>query len=339
MKHGRRIWEKRLTSSATHNKSLLLNQASDLIKYGRITTTVPKAKILKHYADKIINIAKAGDELKMRKLVFLPEETIPKLKILAARFGDRKGGYTRLILNGFNRPGSDRAPLATVEYINSPNDSIHYLAQQHLPKVKADLEAIRFRRFNSKSIQLENPFAPGTFVTKVTRTLRSDLNSKQIKQLAVKERSLSYLATKLENSLTSFDGARKREAKYAKRVLTEKEVKWTNLLSKLQEKTNSLDSKSRLAFVSKYNKTQSAVAAKKSTFVERILRVDAADNLSWEKSEAAIRSEAESTAVLLEEKRKTGPVEIKKEDTGEEKSPAHGSLTMLNRVMKFFNKK
>ncbi|KAI8613754.1 50S ribosomal protein L17, partial [Chytriomyces sp. MP71] len=120
LQHGVRIWQKKLTSSGAHNRALLLNQATDLVTNGRITTTVAKAKVLKHYAEKIINIAKQDNLTKLNKV--RPETTVPKLQLLAARFADRTGGYTRLTLAGFNRPGSDRAPLATLEYVDSPND-------------------------------------------------------------------------------------------------------------------------------------------------------------------------------------------------------------------------
>jgi ribosomal protein L17 len=60
MKHGTRIWEKKLGRSPSHRKSLLINLLTELVKHEQIETTVAKAQFLKHEMEKMINVAKGG---------------------------------------------------------------------------------------------------------------------------------------------------------------------------------------------------------------------------------------------------------------------------------------
>ncbi|KAI9352782.1 ribosomal protein L17 [Obelidium mucronatum] len=325
-----RIWEKKMTQSMAHNKAQLMNQAMDLISHGRITTTVPKAKVLKHYADEIVNIAKQNNIARLRKSVYEPNTTVPKLQLLAARYKDRVGGYTRLTLNGYNRPGSDRAPLATIEYVDNPKDSLHFLASKYLPKVKEDLKEIQARKYNTEEISLEDPMNPGTLVTAYRRTLRSDVNSKQIKQLAVKERYLQNMINKFERSLASFEKSRLHEKEYLKQLEAGSEAQAIARLELLQRKVDSMDVKNRSRFVEKFNAQQ---AAKNSI---RVLKMNAAGDLFWE---------VKSLPEFAEVKQATTPEPIviakdtaKDEFKEDEKksAPAKGSIKMVDRFMKLF---
>ena len=104
---------------------------TELVKHERIETTLPKAKMLKYEMERMVNYAKKGDEFSLGQLQksfrvsFInqsPELTIPKMtKIIANRYQDRKGGYVRILKNGYRSSGSDRAPLALIELVLGVN--------------------------------------------------------------------------------------------------------------------------------------------------------------------------------------------------------------------------
>jgi large subunit ribosomal protein L17 len=108
---------------------MLRNQAAALIRHERIQTTVPKAKELKPFVERLITIAKRGNAagsadgkaLTARRLVLadIPDkEVVAKLfDTIAPRFADRPGGYTRLLRIGFRR--GDAAEVAQLELVGS----------------------------------------------------------------------------------------------------------------------------------------------------------------------------------------------------------------------------
>lgn len=97
---------------------------TQLIKHERLRTTLPKAKELRRYAEKMVTIAKTRPEHKAKKLAgdFLFErETVDKLmNILKPRYTERPGGYTRILRCGFRK--FDKAPMAFIEYVDSPQE-------------------------------------------------------------------------------------------------------------------------------------------------------------------------------------------------------------------------
>jgi len=93
---------------------------TDLIKHERIQTTVPKAKELKRLADKMITIGKEGTLMARRRAgaILRTDESIRKLfGVLAPRYTERAGGYTRVLRSINNRKG-DNAPVAWIEYVD-----------------------------------------------------------------------------------------------------------------------------------------------------------------------------------------------------------------------------
>lgn len=109
---------RRLTSTVEHRVALMRNQVRDLLKYGRITTTLAKAKELRRFADKMITLAKKGDLASRRRaLAFIQDKTVVRKLFteLRDRYMDRSGGYTRVIKAGF-RVG-DASPMAIVELV------------------------------------------------------------------------------------------------------------------------------------------------------------------------------------------------------------------------------
>ncbi|KAI9031562.1 ribosomal protein L17 [Phycomyces nitens] len=138
MHHGKHF--RRLNRTSSHRNALLRNLASSLIEFGRIETTVAKAKELKPIADSMITLGKKGNvEAKRQAIAYLysPTVTVPKLfDELAPRFAQRNGGYTRIQRIG-NRYG-DNAPMAVIEYIDGPNDIKKSMVTQTLARVLAE---------------------------------------------------------------------------------------------------------------------------------------------------------------------------------------------------------
>src|SRR5689334_17411481 len=148
MRHG--FAGRRLNRTTGHRDALLVNLATALIKHEQIKTTLPKAKELKPYVDKLVTLGKKGaaeqatfkaavaaakDEAG-RKAVTKSQKgktvharrlalsqlrndsaTVAKLfDTLAPRYASRKGGYTRIMKAGFRY--GDAAPMAVIEFVD-----------------------------------------------------------------------------------------------------------------------------------------------------------------------------------------------------------------------------
>ena len=110
---------KKLNRTSEHRKALLKNMLNSLIKYEQITTTLPKAKVLKPQADKIITLGKKKNLQNTRRLVSqLQDKTNANkvIKTLSKRYEKRSGGYTRIVKAGFRY--GDNAPLAVIEFVD-----------------------------------------------------------------------------------------------------------------------------------------------------------------------------------------------------------------------------
>tara|TARA_B100000925_G_C21986982_1_gene464972 strand:- start:497 stop:934 length:438 start_codon:yes stop_codon:yes gene_type:complete len=117
MRHN--IKNKKLNKNSSHRKSMFMNMSNALIKHEQITTTLAKAKELKRFVEKIITLGKKGDLLSRRKTIsILQDQKMSKkvFDILAERYKNRSGGYTRIIKLG-NRFG-DNAPTAVIEFVD-----------------------------------------------------------------------------------------------------------------------------------------------------------------------------------------------------------------------------
>ena len=92
---------------------------NSLVKYEQITTTLPKAKVIRPEAEKLITIGKKDSLANTRRLVSKLQniQTVNKIKkTLSKRYETRKGGYTRIIKAGYRY--GDNAPLAIIEFID-----------------------------------------------------------------------------------------------------------------------------------------------------------------------------------------------------------------------------
>lgn len=130
MRHN--VAHRKLGRVTEHRIALLRNQAIALLRHERIETTVPKAKELRPFVERLITIAKrgvaAGDAngrtLHARRLVLaeLPDQAVvgKLFETLAPRFAERPGGYTRILRVGFRR--GDSAEVAQIELVGSEYD-------------------------------------------------------------------------------------------------------------------------------------------------------------------------------------------------------------------------
>ena len=117
MRH--RLGYKKLNRTSEHRKALIKNMLNSLIKYEQITTTLPKAKVLKPQADKIITLGKKDTLINTKALVSKLQDISSANKVkknLAKRYEKRKGGYTRIIKAGFRY--GDNAPMAIIEFVD-----------------------------------------------------------------------------------------------------------------------------------------------------------------------------------------------------------------------------
>ena len=118
MRH--QLARKKLNLRAPHKKSLLRNQVIQLIENGNLTTTKTHVKEVRKLAEKLITIAKVGNEFNARRraksLLPYKESALIKLfKVIAPKYVDRAGGYTRIIPMG--QRASDTATIARLEWV------------------------------------------------------------------------------------------------------------------------------------------------------------------------------------------------------------------------------
>ena len=115
---------RKLQRTSAHRTAMFRNMSASLIKHEQITTTVAKAKELRPYVEKLITLAKRGG-LANRRLAMsrlMDEAQLQKLfDVLAERYKDRNGGYTRIIKAGIR--ASDAAPIAIIEFVDRDVDA------------------------------------------------------------------------------------------------------------------------------------------------------------------------------------------------------------------------
>ena len=122
MKHN--IKNKKLNKTSSHRKAMFMNMSNSLIKHEQITTTLPKAKELKRFVEKTITLGKKGNLESRRKAISIlqDQKMVKKIfDVLAVRYKERNGGYTRIIKLG-NRFG-DNAPTAVIEFVDRDEDA------------------------------------------------------------------------------------------------------------------------------------------------------------------------------------------------------------------------
>lgn len=130
---------RRFSRDSGHRQAMFSNMAASLIRHEQIVTTLPKAKDLKRVVDKYITLAKRGD-LNSRRIAasrLRDEDMVKKLfDVLADRYRDRNGGYTRVLKAGFRY--GDSAPRAVIELVDR-DESVK--GKEDRERHEAELEA------------------------------------------------------------------------------------------------------------------------------------------------------------------------------------------------------
>jgi len=122
MRH--RMAGRKLNRVSSHRKAMLQNMAVALLKHEQIKTTLPKAKELRRYVEKLITLGKRGTLHTRRQAAGkLPEYAIVEklFTTLAERYEDRAGGYTRILKAGYRY--GDAAPMAVIELVDRDPDA------------------------------------------------------------------------------------------------------------------------------------------------------------------------------------------------------------------------
>ncbi len=122
MRHG--LSGRKLNRTKAHRKALFANLANALIKHEQIKTTLPKAKDLRPYIEKLITLAKRGTLHARRQVAskLRDDKTVQKLfSVLAERYKARKGGYTRVLKAGMRY--GDAAAMGIVEFVDRDPDA------------------------------------------------------------------------------------------------------------------------------------------------------------------------------------------------------------------------
>ena len=138
MRH--KVSKRKLNRTSSHRKALLANIAVALIKHEQIKTTLPKAKELAPYVEKLITLGKKGDLTARRRLYsIIPEKNwgAKVFDILAERYKERKGGYTRIMKAGFRY--GDSAPMAVIELVDRDPEA---LGQDSGPVIEKEFDEV-----------------------------------------------------------------------------------------------------------------------------------------------------------------------------------------------------
>ena len=110
---------KKLNRTSEHRKALIKNMLNSLIKYEQIITTLPKAKLIKPQAEKLITLGKKKNLTNTRALISKLQDKTNTNKILntlSKRYEKRAGGYTRIVKAGYRY--GDNSPMAVIEFVD-----------------------------------------------------------------------------------------------------------------------------------------------------------------------------------------------------------------------------
>ena len=117
MRHG--VAHRKLGRTSAHRTAMFANMAASLIKHEQIVTTLPKAKELRPFVEKLVTLAKRGD-LHARRIAISrvrDRDQVGKLfETLGPRYKGRNGGYIRVLKAGFRY--GDNAPVAVIEFVD-----------------------------------------------------------------------------------------------------------------------------------------------------------------------------------------------------------------------------
>ena len=117
MRHG--FAHRKLGRTTAHRTAMFANMAASLIKHEQITTTLPKAKELRPFVEKLVTLAKRGDLHARRQAISAvrdQDQVRKRFATLGPRYGERQGGYVRVLKAGYRH--GDNAPMAVIEFVD-----------------------------------------------------------------------------------------------------------------------------------------------------------------------------------------------------------------------------
>ena len=166
MRHGK--VHRKLNRTAEHRKAMFANMCAALIKHEQIVTTLPKAKELRPIVEKLVTLGKKGGLAMRRQAIseMRDQDQVKKLfDVLAPRYKDRQGGYTRIIKAGFRY--GDNAPMAVIEFVDRDVDAKgqETVVHTHVPRqFSGELDL-----FNDRTILVSARAKGATQVVRVGR--------------------------------------------------------------------------------------------------------------------------------------------------------------------------
>ena len=122
MRH--RVAHRKLNKTASHRKAMFANMSASLITHEQIVTTLPKAKELRPFVEKLVTMAKKGGLADRRNaMAKIRDEAATKklFDVLGPRYADRQGGYIRVLKAGYRY--GDSAPMAVIEFVDRDVDA------------------------------------------------------------------------------------------------------------------------------------------------------------------------------------------------------------------------
>ena len=122
MRHGK--VHRKLNKKPAHRKAMFANMCASLIKHEQIVTTLPKAKELRPVVEKLVTLAKKGGLAARRQAIAEIRDAVQVKKlfeVIAPRYGERHGGYTRIMKAGFRY--GDNAPVAVIEFVDRDGEA------------------------------------------------------------------------------------------------------------------------------------------------------------------------------------------------------------------------
>ncbi len=117
MRHGAAY--RKLGRTVSHRQAMFANMAASLIKHEQITTTLPKAKELRPFVEKLVTLGKKGDLHARRQAISQVRDVTQVGKLfetIGPRYADRNGGYIRIMKAGYRH--GDNAPMAVIEFVD-----------------------------------------------------------------------------------------------------------------------------------------------------------------------------------------------------------------------------
>jgi len=136
MRH--KIAHRKLNRTASHRKAMFANMSSSLVEHEQIVTTLPKAKELRPFVEKLVTLAKKGD-LNSRRIAIARMRNKTQAKklfdVLGPRYADRQGGYIRIMKAGFRY--GDNAPMAVIEFVDRDVDAKGKVDRERAEAVEA----------------------------------------------------------------------------------------------------------------------------------------------------------------------------------------------------------